>query len=403
MATVTALLLLVALLALLFGAAWWAGARLVRAERVAALHWAVFGALLAVSMAVVALAAESRMTVLLPVGNGLFLLALAAVHRGLACFLGLPTRDGIVTGVLVLAMVVIVAVPSGSEGLALRVATLSAAAVGLTLISMAGSRRRLLGEFGRGTTHMTLATMGLWIGALFGVRGVLAIATPEALGADVTEPTALNLVTALLLPLLLTQFNLVLAYLLIARLVGRLQSLSERDPLTKLLNRRALDTALQREWQRFRRHGHGFAVVMVDVDRFKRLNDEHGHAAGDTALRELAQRLATSARQGDVLARTGGEEFCLLMPDTDEAGAVAAAHRIRMAVRAAAVLHPGAALPMSMTVSVGVAVVQPGHTDPYDPMVAADAAMYRAKEAGGDRVDADPPAHMAPVPMAPAA
>lgn len=310
MAAVTALLLLVSLLALLFSIAWWVGARLVRAERVSALHWAVFGALLSLSMAVVALAAEADLPLLLPVGNGLFLLALAASHRGLACFLGLPTRDGIVAGLLAVAMLVIVAVPSGGDGVALRVAALSAAAVLMTLMSMVGSRRRLLGEFGRGTTRMTLAAMALWIAALFGVRGVLALLSPESLGSGVTQPTPLNLVTAVLLPLLLTQFNLTLAYLLIARLVGRLQSLSERDPLTELLNRRALDTALQREWQRFQRHGHGFSVLMIDIDRFKRLNDEHGHAAGDTALRELAGRLAASARQGDVLARTGEEKDC---------------------------------------------------------------------------------------------
>ena len=151
--------------------------------------------------------------------------------------------------------------------------------------------------------------------------------------------------------------------------------------MTGLLNRRALGPLLRRQVGRLRRYGETCAVLMVDVDHSKRINDSFGHAIGDAAPIALAQLMRQAARDVDHIVRMGGEEFCLLLPHTDLDGALRLGDRLRELVRGA---DASACAPM--TVSVGVAVAQTAD-EPADAVIArADAALYRAKAAGRDRV-----------------
>ena len=154
------------------------------------------------------------------------------------------------------------------------------------------------------------------------------------------------------------------------------------DELTGLANRRHGARQLEREIALSVRHGHVLALARVDVDRFKAINDTYGHDAGDQVLAEVARRLAASLRGGDDLARWGGDEFVVLLPDTDKAGALRAAERLRAAV-ADAPVHVGGG-ELAVTVSVGWAHWA-GDT-PDDLLARADRALYRAKDAGRDRV-----------------
>ncbi|MFO1274139.1 MAG: GGDEF domain-containing protein, partial [Rubrivivax sp.] len=175
--------------------------------------------------------------------------------------------------------------------------------------------------------------------------------------------------------------NLVLAYLVASRLVRRLHELSIRDPLTGLLNRRGLDPRLSREAARWRRYGEPYALLMVDVDHFKAVNDRHGHAAGDAVLVRLAKLLRDVARDVDTVARVGGEEFCLLLPHCEPEGARNAAERLRQKVRQSSWPVPAGAV----TVSVGVAVSE-GAGAPISVLARADGALLQAKHEGRDRV-----------------
>jgi len=158
---------------------------------------------------------------------------------------------------------------------------------------------------------------------------------------------------------------------------------SRRDALTGLANRRAFDEELAREVARSARTGEPLAVVVLDLDRFKAVNDGHGHPAGDAVLREVAARAGATLRRGDLAARIGGEEFALLLPGADLAGAVELAGRVRAAVAARPI--PAAAALLMVTVSLGCAALAPGEA-PEALVARADARLYEAKRAGRDRV-----------------
>lgn len=157
-----------------------------------------------------------------------------------------------------------------------------------------------------------------------------------------------------------------------------------RDRLTGLYNRRYLDETLPRELHRARRVGKPLVAAMLDLDHFKRLNDQFGHEAGDLVLREVGRVLATSLRASDVACRYGGEELTALMADADLTGAIERLDEIRTAVRALKLHHSGQPLP-TITVSIGVAQATTLDT-PASLLRNADEALYRAKKDGRDRV-----------------
>ena len=158
---------------------------------------------------------------------------------------------------------------------------------------------------------------------------------------------------------------------------------SRTDALTGLANRRAFLEVAETEVQRMARTGRAFSFVLGDVDHFKRVNDELGHAAGDAVLRELAARARGAVRKLDAVARWGGEEFVFLLPETPLAGALLAAETVRAAVAAGPFEVDGAAL--AVTISLGVAEHAWDRT--LDATMAiADRALYRAKETGRNRV-----------------
>lgn len=168
------------------------------------------------------------------------------------------------------------------------------------------------------------------------------------------------------------------------RTVSRLRRLAERDELTGLLNRRAFLDAAEAAVERARRGGHQLAMVLLDLDHFKRINDEHGHLTGDHALRLAAETVMATLRSADAVGRYGGEEFCLLLPGTDAGAAEAIAERIRRSVATVRIDTPGG--PLRLTASFGVAALGPEVTTVHELLVRADAALYTAKERGRDRV-----------------
>jgi diguanylate cyclase (GGDEF)-like protein/putative nucleotidyltransferase with HDIG domain len=159
-----------------------------------------------------------------------------------------------------------------------------------------------------------------------------------------------------------------------------LQERAATDPLTGLANRRHFQERMFEEWDRARRQGHDLALVLIDLDHFKRVNDTYGHPAGDRVLAELAGRLRSAIRAHDVLGRIGGEEFAWLLPGATEQDAVSAAERARALVRDTAFAGVGA-----LTASFGVCHSDDA-TGPSELQQLADDALYTAKHLGRDRV-----------------
>ncbi|MEW6590180.1 MAG: diguanylate cyclase [Pseudomonadota bacterium] len=164
----------------------------------------------------------------------------------------------------------------------------------------------------------------------------------------------------------------------------RAERLAHLDPLTGVNNRRAFYDKTRALWSNAQRHGHDVAVMLLDIDRFKQINDAHGHAQGDAVLRAVTDVLRQSVRQGDVLARWGGEEFIVFMPDTSLREAIVLAERLREAI---AVLRvPAEAGETAVTVSVGVAQKEDVHGT-LDALIAiADECLYHAKAQGRNQV-----------------
>jgi diguanylate cyclase (GGDEF)-like protein len=216
-----------------------------------------------------------------------------------------------------------------------------------------------------------------WSEAIFfaGIMGVMTVAASALVGALVHQSSS-------------RQAEL-------ERANQKLQELSLRDPLTQLYNRRYLMERLESELARVRR-GRMLAVVMVDLDRFKRVNDDTGHARGDALLQELAQALARSVRETDVAGRYGGDEFVVILPDTDEAQAAKAAARLVEGIRAVGTRFDPE---RPVTASVGLAVAR-ADDDARGLLQRADRASYSAKSDGGDRVAREsmiPPSGRKPV------
>ena len=168
------------------------------------------------------------------------------------------------------------------------------------------------------------------------------------------------------------------------RLEARLHELATRDALTGLPNRREAMRLLAEELMRVQRDMSAASVLMLDVDHFKRINDTYGHAGGDSALKFCAQQISARLRAIDTCSRLGGEEFAVLLPGTDLGGARVIAERLRASLEAATMELDGQ--PLHMTVSIGAAQLRPTDADADAALRRADAALYRAKSEGRNRV-----------------
>jgi diguanylate cyclase len=165
-------------------------------------------------------------------------------------------------------------------------------------------------------------------------------------------------------------------------------ALASRDDLTGTYNRRHFLAQAEREWARSRRYNMAAAMLMVDVDHFKAVNDRHGHLAGDLMLRSIAQAMRDTLRQADLLGRFGGEEFVVYLPHADTLGALDAAERIRDKVAQLALEWRGGAI--RATVSIGVVSLDATHESLSELLADADAALYAAKDAGRNCVRTTP-------------
>jgi len=172
-------------------------------------------------------------------------------------------------------------------------------------------------------------------------------------------------------------------------LENKLAALATTDGLTGLANRRHFDERLQEEWARAKRDGTPLSLLLIDVDHFKKYNDQYGHQAGDGCLRSLARVLAEQAqRPADLAARYGGEEFVLLLPNTDAEGCEKVGQKVREALREFGMLHALNPPSKRVTVSLGGATNLPasGSAESTSLIEAADRALYNAKDSGRDRL-----------------
>jgi diguanylate cyclase (GGDEF)-like protein len=211
------------------------------------------------------------------------------------------------------------------------------------------------------------------------------------LGQILAVATSAALLSALGLPdtadgkagFLVVAYSAVVVFALFGYLLGgsfdEARRLSITDPLTGLYNRRHFGQRLSEEAKRAHRYGHPSSVLCVDVDRLKAINDDFGHSAGDVALVAVCRALLSNVRTVDVVARIGGDEFAVLLPETSAAQASALSHRVL-----AEVAWQGDVLASGLAISIGIAELNTAtDLEPGELLVAADDALYQAKAAGG--------------------
>ena len=170
----------------------------------------------------------------------------------------------------------------------------------------------------------------------------------------------------------------------LASATTRLRDLALTDSLTQLANRRHFNMRLEEEFARARRYQQPLSIVMLDIDHFKQINDQYGHSAGDQALRILADSCRVTLRETDFLARTGGEEFIILMPNTMLEEAATSAERLRQHIATKSV--PADTGIFQITVSLGITSLNPEDSSPEKLLKRVDEALYHAKGAGRNRV-----------------
>ena len=208
--------------------------------------------------------------------------------------------------------------------------------------------------------------------------GVLVGLDPEpSASAPALGPSVVLTLRTLLEPAALALDN--------ALALQKAEALSVTDDLTRLYNSRFLNLVLRREAKRASRSGRPLSVLFIDMDGFKSVNDRHGHLAGSKALVEAAAIIRGSARETDVVARFGGDEFSVILPDTGREGAVSVAERIRDRIRTFEFLASDG-LTVRLTASIGVATLPDVAGSAEELLRAADTAMYRVKDAGKDGI-----------------
>jgi len=368
---------------------WLLGAWVFGDVRRAALHWSAFAGLSTLSF--LALIAALHQPVPLPaeylraLGNLFGVAAMLALHRGVRLFIDapLPTRAHALAFAAVLVVSWLGLTPARA---ALRISANSAV---LTLIALAIAAD--LYRYGRDVVrqpHMWLLAVPLVAAAVgFAQRGVRALWGGESIATEMVTDSTVNVVSAIFYMVVALTFHATLLGLVIGRILIDLRYRSRHDALTGLLNRRAMEETLLVQMQRSRRTGEPFTVLMIDLDHFKTVNDRHGHAAGDRALKHTAAALKAELREVDAVGRFGGEEFLILMPGATVETALPVAERLRQALVIDAAAVDGA--PLLLSASIGIAQWREPAEEPSRLLMRADAALYDAKQRGRDCVVVD--------------
>lgn len=369
------LIALVAVQFLVHALGWTMAARLTQRWRDAEGQFVAFWLLLAVGLMlyVPAWASGSAPRNL---GDLLIVAAIAVQHRGMSLYWGQRPSDRGYLAMLVFTVSMLALSLTQANGHGLRVATVCVG-VGVMLLATV----RLTWRQGRPGTpaFATIVASGYGLLALaLLARAVQALSVGASTKISIDAPGHLNVSLAILVLFVGGLINLAQIRLVLGRVLQHLTTQAQTDALTGTANRRGLMQHLAEVHARAQQGAHGYVVLMVDIDHFKAVNDQHGHAEGDNVLKRVAQNLRDGLRVGDVVARWGGEEFCVLLPRIGLSEARALAERMTLQIAATGMPR--------VTVSIGVAEVHVQAEDSDGAIRRADAALYRAKQAGRNRV-----------------
>ncbi|MCA0177666.1 MAG: GGDEF domain-containing protein [Proteobacteria bacterium] len=353
-----------------------------RLERRASTQWGLATVAAGAGMTLVALRGHLPPWQGVVLANVLIFVSVGLLARGVWDFTQRPYRNSVHLLTLLGYTALLTVLLATNAGRWLLLAASASSAWLLTLSALA-TQRGLTTEFG--PREARLAALPIWGITLLFVLRTMGLALPSSgMSQPLHTDNTANVVMVLAMMSSGLVLNIALVALVTRRLTRQLEYASHHDDLTGLMNRRRIAQRLDEEFVRQARYPQSHGLLAIDVDHFKRVNDAWGHPTGDKALKAVADCLRQASRGSDSVARVGGEEFWVLMPHITAEDAEQAAQRIVVAVRALRL--PGVTTDLRITVSIGVAVAAPSGDDPEALLHRADAALYRAKEAGRDRV-----------------
>lgn len=311
--------------------------------------------------------------------NATYAAASASVLIGFQRFLGRETSIKAVAAGIVLLTIAIAVFHYALDSFMLRTQAVSTFQVAVCLaIGLTVFRARQISR-SRYPTYFTLS-MALIVALGHGARGVVHVTNSSEL-TSLLQPSMWNVVFLSLGTVMLPALTLGAIMMVHDRMMAKAEHAANRDFLTGAWSRRAFFELAERELARARRGAHAIALLAIDIDHFKSINDTLGHQVGDEVLVDMALRVETVTRSIDYFSRVGGEEFAVLLPDTDRPAALMIAERLRAALDRSKAGGQAAAY----TVSIGVATLR--GTDSFrELMRRADAALYQAKAMGRNRV-----------------
>ena len=377
--------ILVSLQMALYAALWWLASHVLPQERRPMLHWAAYALATAAATALVGWRALGPPWLCYTGASALLVLSLVLARRGAELFLGLRPADRETLLLLGLVLPLLMWIGPAPDRAAARVALGALASCWLVLAALPRAVPAVRREFGARAVWgmapplLALCAINLFVAAraVLGDAAQASIHQAGAIAQIVTWGTTLVAAAA---------FNILFLAMVVMRLLQRLHHEATHDPLTGLLNRRAMNAALQAEWDRHARFATPFAVLSLDIDHFKRINDSRGHETGDQVLQEVARRLHGAVREIDRIGRTGGEEFLVLMPGCSaDSDGLLTAERLRRAVGGLPVQLAGTP-PLRVTLSAGVAGPAAADAGVSAMLQRCDRALYCAKSQGRDRV-----------------
>ncbi len=353
-----------------------------REMRPSAVDWRIGTLLIAGGTMLLAVQEALPASFILPAGNGCLLLGASLYWRALRRFYARPDTPWLFLPALLGTSGVywFAAITPRLDG---RVVVVTAVWILTTLGAIWTLRKRSVAE--AAMSRAVLSGIFALVGAFFALRCIYVVMHPNA-SATVTDArgwlNALTPAVAAVLPIIgSTAFLLLLS----ERIRRQWEHAAATDYLTGLANRRNIMSTGNERFALARAGAANFAAAVIDIDHFKRINDQHGHDSGDRALQHVAALLDQHCRGANMVGRQGGEEFVALFDDADAAQAGVAAERLRAAVEAAPLDLDGVLL--SITVSIGVGVLAPGDRSFEDLLRRADHALYAAKSRGRNRVE----------------
>jgi diguanylate cyclase (GGDEF)-like protein len=351
------------------------------------IHWLLGDIIISLGFLLLALRGAVPDFLSVVVGNVLLVLSMITVYHGVTLFFGNDSYDFLNLGILILAVLACIYTLYWMDNEALLIILVS------LLLTLLLFRMGILFLFkapdGLESSTTPSGVMMILTGVFFLTRGIDAIILGETY--ELLSPRWINVLGYLMGAVLVASWTFGFFFLNSARLELDLKYAQEglkiqtlTDSLTGVYNRRHFFQYAANEFQRARRYQRMFSILMIDLDKFKTVNDRFGHAAGDRALIEMARVMNQNMRKVDTLARLGGEEFVALITEADLENAMKTAERIREQAAGRVILFQDQEF--SLTISIGVATLQANDTSFEGALRRADEALYRAKQNGRNRV-----------------